>query len=133
MGYHLREIPKGVYGELSKIEEELLELKDAEEQGIKVMAAVEMADIYGALEAYAEKNGLTMEDLKKMSDVTKKAFKDGSRESGPTSDISSFDPNRWEGLVGEAYIKRPVITGTLSFNEDPYPSGNYPSGARPWP
>ena len=36
---------------------------------------MELSDIYGALEAIAEKYQLTMDDLKKMSDSTKRAFK----------------------------------------------------------
>lgn len=30
MGYHIKEIPRGEYGELSKVNEELLEAMDAE-------------------------------------------------------------------------------------------------------
>jgi len=71
-GYHIAEIPKGTLGEISKIEEELAELKDAETQGIKIMVMVELSDVYGALEFYAEKQGLTMEDVKKFSDLNKK-------------------------------------------------------------
>ncbi len=81
MGYHLRKIEKGVYGEVSKIREELEELEDALEQQVYIMAHVEIADLYGALEAYAESMGLDMDELKKMSDVTKRAFTDGSRTS----------------------------------------------------
>jgi hypothetical protein len=44
------------------------------------MQFLELADIYGALEAVAEEYDLTMNDLQKMSDVTKSAFKDGSRK-----------------------------------------------------
>lgn len=43
------------------------------------MAELELADIYGALEAVAESHNLTMKDLKKMSNLTKRAFKSGSR------------------------------------------------------
>ena len=41
---------------------------------------VEASDLYGALEAYAETTlGVSMEDLKQMSDVTKRAFMNGRR------------------------------------------------------
>lgn len=80
MGYHLNEIPKGQLGESSKIMEELLELQDAEAQDNKILALVELADIYGAINLYLQKHFmLSMEDLKKMSDATARAFKDGSR------------------------------------------------------
>lgn len=78
-GYHVTEIPKGVLGELSKIQEELLELKDAEMQECKVMQMVELSDLYGAVEAYASKLGVTMNDLKSFSDITKRAFRNGRR------------------------------------------------------
>lgn len=66
MGYHRKEIPKGVYGEFSKIEEEFLELKDACEQDAKIMELCEISDLYGAIEAYVETKGLSMDDIKKM-------------------------------------------------------------------
>lgn len=61
--------------------EELLELQDAEEQGNKILALVELADLYGAIKLYLEYNHPTifMEDLKRMSLATERAFKDGSR------------------------------------------------------
>ena len=79
MGYHIRHINKGTLGQVSKLQEELEELVDAEEQGIRIMAMCELADIYGALQAVADKYGLTMADLKSMADATARAFKDGSR------------------------------------------------------
>ena len=82
MGYHLRKIKKGTFGEISKIEEELDELKEALEQDNKIMAMCELSDVYGSLEGYLEKHfpDLTMEDLKTMSDATIRAFKDGDRK-----------------------------------------------------
>jgi hypothetical protein len=79
-GYHLAKIQKGKLGEISKIQEELDELKDAELQESKVMISVELSDLYGALEAYAIKQGLTMDDLKKFSIITKRAFTNGKRK-----------------------------------------------------
>ena len=81
MGYHLRKIKKGVFGEISKIEEEIDELKEALEQDNKRMAMCELSDVYGSLEGYLEKHfpDLTMEDLKTMAEATKRAFADGSR------------------------------------------------------
>lgn len=55
-GYHLRPIVKGVLGEPSKIREELDEFDEAMEQGVVIMAMVELADLYGAMEAVAARH-----------------------------------------------------------------------------
>lgn len=80
-GYHLEVIEKGILGELSKIEEELAELKDARAQGVRIMELVELSDLIGAVEAYLEKNhpDTSIFDLMRMSDVTKRAFRNGRR------------------------------------------------------
>lgn len=80
MGYHSRVIEKGVFGQVSKIQEELDELKDAEESGTKILALCELADLYGALREFARNRGCTMDDLRKMADLTESAFKEGSRK-----------------------------------------------------
>lgn len=83
MSYHINEIPRGEYGEVSKIVEEVLELQDAEEQGAKLMAINELADIIGAVEGYLIKHhpSFKLEDLLIMKDLTAKAFKSGHRTS----------------------------------------------------
>jgi len=80
-GYHTTHIKKGVLGDISKIQEELSELIDAYLQGNKIMTLAEMADMYGAMEAFLAKNhpGITMEDIRIMSDATKRAFQSGRR------------------------------------------------------
>lgn len=55
-GYHEREIPRGTLGEVSKIDEELAEYKDACEQGAKILVICELADLFGAIRAWAIKN-----------------------------------------------------------------------------
>jgi len=82
-GYHLTDIEKGKLGESSKILEEVMELIDAEQQAVKIMALVELSDLVGAIEAYLENHhpGTTLDDLKKMSQVTKRAFQVGERVS----------------------------------------------------
>ena len=77
--YHLTTIPKGVLGEVSKIEEEFLELKDAYGQNNKVLEICELCDLVGAIEAYAQKYNLTLNDLIKMKEANKRAFQDGTR------------------------------------------------------
>jgi hypothetical protein len=80
-GYHLRKISKGTLGELSKIQEELDELRDAEEQGVKVMQLVEASDMVGALVRWLESKhpGTTLDDLIEMHKVTRRAFENGRR------------------------------------------------------
>lgn len=81
MGYHIKKIEKGKIGEISKIVEEVEELQDAQDQGCKIMELVELSDLYGAIECYLQKHHPqnTMDDLKKMSEITKRAFKMGYR------------------------------------------------------
>lgn len=85
MSYHLEPIPKGVFGEVSKIEEELLELKDAIKQENKIMIGCELSDLYGAMREYAKKQDLSMKDLEIMADATKRAFDTGYRGDSPAS------------------------------------------------
>jgi hypothetical protein len=79
-GYHVREIPKGVLGEFSKIVEEYTELLDAHEQNSNVLEICELTDLIGAIRYYAEnKFNLSLEDLIKFSMQTENAFKNGKR------------------------------------------------------
>jgi phosphoribosyl-ATP pyrophosphohydrolase len=80
MSYHIAKIKKGVLGKASKIQEELDELVDAENQNNKIMAMVELSDIYGALRLVAKEYGVTMDDLQVMADATERAFKNGHRK-----------------------------------------------------
>jgi len=81
-GYHIEVIPKGELGELSKIQEELSELRDAMVQGSRVMALVELSDTVGAIQAFLDKHfpGFTIDDLKTFSNITKRAFENGHRK-----------------------------------------------------
>ncbi len=80
-GYHLREIPKGELGELSKVYEEVEEIRDAEVQGCSVMVLLELSDLLGSIQLYLEKHhsSISMQDLLKMSEVTQRAFRTGGR------------------------------------------------------
>ena len=81
-GYHIMDIPRGNYGELSKVFEEFMEVKDAETQGVRIMTLVELSDLYGAIVGYLEAQfpGFTMDDLQTMSAVTHRAFRSGARK-----------------------------------------------------
>ncbi|MDW9481779.1 hypothetical protein GOB57_24325 [Sinorhizobium meliloti] len=80
-GYHLKYIPKGVFGEVSKIEEEFLEFKDALKQENDVMAIVELSDQIGAIRGWLERNHptITLEKLITMNDATTRSFVNGHR------------------------------------------------------
>ncbi|HBT0444721.1 hypothetical protein EPNKCIFM_00108 [Klebsiella phage KP13-16] len=80
-GYHIKEIEKRRYGSLGKIQEEVEELLDAHQQGSYIMMLVELSDLYGAIEGFMEENfpDMKIADLKKFSDITKRAFKEGHR------------------------------------------------------
>ncbi|TLX17297.1 hypothetical protein FFR93_04615 [Rhizobium sp. MHM7A] len=67
-GYHLREIPKGVFGEASKILEEAAEFGEALEQGSKLMALIELSDMRGAIDGYIQNHhpGFTLSDMERL-------------------------------------------------------------------
>lgn len=82
-GYHLTEIPRGEYGKLSKVIEEAMELKDAMEQGNKIMCLIELSDILGAIEGYLKMeygNKIMLGHLEIMNAATKRAFESGHRK-----------------------------------------------------
>lgn len=65
--FHAVPIQRGVYGELSKIQEELNEAFDAEARGQELMMLIELADIIGAVEGVSKKYGFSIEQLVKYS------------------------------------------------------------------
>lgn len=81
-GYHLKPITRGKHGELSKIQEELDECRDAMEQGNKIMVLQELSDILSAVEGFLHHNfsDFTMEDLFIMARTTDRAFIMGDRK-----------------------------------------------------
>ncbi len=97
--WHIRKIPKGTYGELSKIKEELEEAYDSEERGQVLMLLFELSDIVGAAGGVAAKHGMSLDDLvtfsKLRSEIAIKdlALKDMDKE------LSRFPA--WEDLQAE--------------------------------
>lgn len=80
MGYHKKEIPKGVYGFPCKIREEFEEFQDALDQGNSVMELIELSDMLGAIDAYTKHTyGIDLNKLIIMKEATERAFKDGTR------------------------------------------------------
>ena len=79
-GYHTREIKKGTLGQLSKIEEEFEELKDAWEQDDPIMMLCECSDLIGAIKHFAYNLAhVSLDDLIKFNEKTENAFKQGRR------------------------------------------------------
>lgn len=72
MGFHQKEIKKGIYGELSKIQEELDEAYDAEAQGQDLMLLIELSDMIGAIEGVAKKYGFTIDQLQQFAKLRTK-------------------------------------------------------------
>lgn len=83
LGYHKAVIARGVFGEDSKIYEEIDEFADALDQNVQIMALVELSDVVGAIEGWLGKYHptVTLADLAAMAAVTRRAFESGSRES----------------------------------------------------
>lgn len=71
-----------MYGEDSKIYEEVDEFADALDQGVAIMALVELSDLIGAIKGWLAKNhpSITLDDLVAMSAVTDRAFESGARK-----------------------------------------------------
>lgn len=80
-GYHLSNIEKGVVGELSKVYEEIEEVKDADAQGAELMVLIELSDVIGAIDLYLKRHHLSigLKDLIAMSSITQRAFLSGGR------------------------------------------------------
>ena len=81
-GYHLAKIEKGQLGELSKVQEEVDELVDAEAQGASIMALSEASDLIGALQHWLARHhpSTSLDDLVKMAELTERAFQSGRRK-----------------------------------------------------
>jgi hypothetical protein len=81
IGYHNREIEKGVFGEVSKIREEFEEFMDAHTQGVTLMELQELSDMFLAVDGYLQKHHptISLTDLIKMADVTRRVFENGRR------------------------------------------------------
>lgn len=77
--YHTKAIIKGQLKTISKIEEEVMELKDAFEQKDQILQLCELSDLIGPIEEYAQTLGVSLEDIIKFKNKTKKAFERGVR------------------------------------------------------
>lgn len=78
-GYHKEIIPKGIFGTVSKIEEEIREYKDAKQTN-PIIAHCEISDIYGATMGLIENSDFPAKSYKDMSALTHKSFETGRRK-----------------------------------------------------
>lgn len=80
-GYHVSKIDRGEYGEASKVLEEAQEFVDAVQQGVSIMALVELSDLLGAIDGYLLRHHphLSRKDLEAMTRATARAFRNGHR------------------------------------------------------
>jgi hypothetical protein len=78
-GYHIADIPRGHFGEPSKIMEEAFEFQDAILQGNPVMALCELSDLVGAIKGYlaAKHPSITLNHLLKMTEATARVHEAG--------------------------------------------------------
>ena len=78
-GYHTVKIKKGELGKLSKIQEELDELRDAEVQGTRIIIHCELPILYGAVSCVC--GDLWSDDgrLGAMGDELRDVFQQGRR------------------------------------------------------
>lgn len=79
MSYHKLKIHKHSVDSPYKLQEEFLEYIDALATGNKVMAIQELSDLFGCIENEVQKFGMSVDDLKVMSDLTKEVFESGTR------------------------------------------------------
>lgn len=73
--WHNKKISKGIYGEFSKILEEVEEASDALDQNNHLMYLIELSDIVGAIEEIANRHNLTLTDLINFSNKVKESKK----------------------------------------------------------
>lgn len=113
MSYHKLKIHKHAVGSPYKIQEEFLEYIDAIATGNNVMAVQELSDLYGCIEAEIAKFGMTIGELKIMSDLTKQVFNSGTRKS---EDLLTYLKRESDSILswGLGFIQ--VKCGDVNYN-----------------
>jgi hypothetical protein len=84
-GYHVTAIKKSGVLSPYKLVEESIEFVDALASGNRIMAMVELSDLYGMVKQMANRLNVTIEDIDAMSKATTDAFASKSRPSFGTS------------------------------------------------
>lgn len=80
-GYHVTAIKKSGVLSPYKLVEESIEFVDALASGNRIMAMVELSDLYGMVKQMANRLNVTIEDIDAMSKATTDAFTSKSRPS----------------------------------------------------
>ena len=113
MSYHKIKIHKHSHKSPFKIQEEFFEYLDALSTNNKIMAAQELSDIYGCIESEAAKIGITINDLKVMSDLTKDVFIRGHRVN---DNLITYLKNNCDSLYeyGLGFVQ--VKCGNFNYN-----------------
>ncbi|USM11564.1 nucleoside triphosphate pyrophosphohydrolase [Citromicrobium phage vB_CbaS-RXM] len=108
-GYHKTEIARGEFGEVSKIDEELAEFKDALAQDNPIMALVELSDLLGAVEGWMAKHtpAFGLDALIAMNAATKRSFASGQR-APKTPYVQELDAIREEQEAEDREIEQRV-------------------------
>lgn len=75
MSYHINQIPNGEYGKLSKVVEELHELKDSIQQNNRIMSLCELSDILGAMDGcFGERINLQFQPSESEQNIIKEVY-----------------------------------------------------------
>jgi phosphoribosyl-ATP pyrophosphohydrolase len=102
MGFHRNIITRGIYGEISKVREELEEAEDAIQQGQTLMLLVELADIIGACAGVAAKHGLSINDLVAFAQLRSKVAME-EEASAPTGNGKSLASEYFDNCLNERW------------------------------
>lgn len=105
MGFHKNIITRGIYGEISKVREELEEAEDAIQQGQTLMLLVELADIIGACAGVAAKHGLSINDLVAFAQLRSKVAME-EEASAPTGNGKSLASEYFDHCLNERWLAR---------------------------
>jgi uncharacterized Zn finger protein len=117
-GYHINEIPNGIFGTFSKVIEEFLEFEDSIEQKSVVMELVELSDLIGAIEAFLDRNS-----NESLNDILEKIKTNNSQISVDYAELKENfsilnhavkmnDYSKFEGFLDElnCYVRKYNLT-----------------------
>lgn len=131
MSYHKFPITKHEHDSPFKIGEEYLEFMDAIGTNNPIMAVQELSDLYGAIETQATRLGVTMDNLKKMSDLTRQVFVSGARVNKPILETITSQALKVGFLdhMAIAFMPNNFIyffnAEATMYNEDPIPNMSF--------
>lgn len=131
MSYHKIKITKHDHDSPFKIGEEYLEFLDSIGTNNPIMAIQELSDLYGCVELQAKKLGVTMDNLKKMSDLTREVFLSGGRVNKSILEIVTEQALKIGFLdqMAVAFMPNNFVyffnAEATMYNEDPIPNVSF--------